>query len=352
MHRTIGILIILGFGLSIPVHAETVLAGLDDNTIQNAPDWQREMIKEHSFEIEMSEFHYPVWFVSYMPVGEDNDVSLKIIQQGDVLDELDSYIPDAVGDRVFSSLDAVSFLDYNQDGNTDIFIVKTWEDLTVSAVYDGNDNNDDHYFVLNRELSDCMTVDLSEHTISNMTEYAQNIGIQKYNAFSDDIPAHFGFASGVGAWGSSIDLYCDGTFDGHFWDTDMGGSGDGFDSTASHCECHGRFGNIRRYGDYYYSMTLEEYSTEQEVGTMWISEETDGAFPFRLMNIITNPRGIYPGTVYYIFLPGAPVDELPVDISQSMLGAYGVGVTETEPKTVLNWVLYNADQGAPFTGYN
>lgn len=349
MWKDIGMLITIGLAFTTPVYGEVVLAGLNDNGYQSLSDWQTGMIEKQSFETELSEFQYPVWFVSYMPKSDDNDVILKIIQQGEVLEELEGYIPDEIGTRRFSSLDAVSFVDYNQDGNTDIFIVKTWEDMTVSTVYDGNDNIAGRYFILNKDLSNAMTADLSEHTISSMIEYTKTIDIQITDAFSADIPPHFAFGSGVGAWGSGIDLQKDGSFAGHFWDSDMGGNGDGYDATAYHCECEGRFDNIEKHGEYYYSMTLEEYMPELEKGTSWISEETSGAEPYRLMNIITDPRGIYPGTTYYLFLPGAPLSELPVLLPEPMIG---VGVSTDEPKVLLNYVLYNVDAGAAFSGYN
>ena len=349
MRKTIGILITIGLVFTTSAYGETVLVGLNDFDYQSSSDWREDMIEEQSFETMLSEFHYPVWFASYMPNSEANDVILKIIQHDEVLEELEGYIPEEVGERRFSSLDAVSFVDYNQDGNTDIFIVKTWEDMTVSTVYDGNDDTTDLYFVLNRGLSDAMTEDLTEHTISNMIEYTKSTGIQIADIFSADIPEHFAFGSGAGAWGSGIDLQKDGSFAGHFWDSDMGGNGEGYDSTAYHCECEGRFGNIEKHGDYYYSMTLVEYIPEQEEGTSWISEETNGEVSYRLMNIITNPRGIYPGTTYYLFLPGAPLTELPVSLTEPMIG---VGVSTDEPRVLLNYVLYNVDAGAAFSGYN
>ena len=156
MRKIIGILIAIGLVFTTPVFGKTVLVGLNDIDYQSSPDWREGMIEEQSFETELSEFRYPVWFVSYMPNDDANDVILKIIQQDEVLEKLEGYIPDEVGARKFTSLDAVSFVDYNQDGNTDIFIVKTWEDITVSTVYDGNGNIADRYFVLNRELSDAM----------------------------------------------------------------------------------------------------------------------------------------------------------------------------------------------------
>ena len=349
MRFTTVFLLLLGFGYSITVHADQAVVGLDDQSTAAVLDWREGLIEEQSFETELSEYHYPVWFVSYMPTGEYNDVKLKIIQQDVVLEELESYIPDKIGGQTFTSLDAVSFVDYNLDGNTDILLVKTWEDITVSAVYDGRIGDDSKHFHLNRSLSDAMTEDLSEHTISNMIDYyGSNRSNKGTSVFSDDLPTHFAFASGAGAWGTNMDLWSDGTFDGEFRDTDMGGSGDGFDSTVSYCKCHGKFGNIEKHGDYYYSMSLEDYSTEQEIGTTWISEETEGEYPFHLKHIITDPRGIYPGSTYYIFLPGAPLEELPVSLSNPMIG---VGISETEPKVLLNWVLYNAEQEVAFGGF-
>lgn len=189
------------------VHAEQVLVGLDDHYNSAVFDWRDGMIEEQSFETEMSEYHYPVWFVSYMPTGNENDVMLKIIQQDEVLEELEGYIPDKIGGRTFTSLDAVSFVDYNQDGNTDILIVKTWEDITVSAIYDGSVDGSSRHFYLNKDLSDVMTEDLSEHTISNMLDYYGYGSTQISSVFFDDIPAHFAFGSGVGAWGTGMDLY-------------------------------------------------------------------------------------------------------------------------------------------------
>ena len=345
------LLLILGVTFPMTVHAEQVLVELDNQYTETVSDWRVGMIEKQSFETEMSEYHYPVWFVSYMPADGENDVKLKIIQQDDVLEELESYIPEKIDGQAFTSLDAVSFVDYNQDGNTDILIVKTWEDITVSAVYDGNADNGSKHFYLNRTLSDAMTEDLSEHTISNMLDYCGYNRSKGTSVFSDDIPAHYAFGSGAGAWGSGIDLYDDGTFDGHFWDTDAGANGEGYDSTAHHCDCHGKFGNIEKHGDYYYSMILEEYSTEQELGTRWISEieEENSERPWRLLNVITNPAGIYPGTIYYLFLPGAQLVELPVELPNPLIG---VAISETEPKTLLSYVLYNADQGAAFSGYN
>ena len=183
--------------------------------------------------------------------------------------------------------------------------------------------------------------------------YAETILIGLNNTasavFFDTIPLHFVFGSGAGAWGSGIDLNEVGTFIGYYWDSDMGGSGDGYDVTAYHCDCTGRFGNVEKHGDYYYSMTLEEYASDQEEGTSWISEESNGGESYRMLNIITDPYGIYPGTEYYLFLPGAPLSELPVSLTEPMMG---VVVSQTDPKVLLNYVLFNADQKAAFSGNN
>ena len=189
--------------------------------------------------------------------------------------------------------------------------------------------------------------------IFSLPVYAETILVGLNNTdsavFFDTIPLHFAFGSGAGAWGSGIDLKEDGTFIGYYWDSDMGGSGDGYDVTAHHCDCTGRFGNVEKHGDYYYSMTLEEYVPDQENGTSWISEESNGEISYRMLNIITDPYGIYPGTEYYLFLPGAPLSELPVSLTEPMMG---VVVSQTDPKVLLNYVLYNADQKAAFSGNN
>ena len=88
MQKTIWMLIVIMLLFSSPVLGESVLVGTDESSFQSSSDWRKGMIEEQSFETKLSEFHYSVWFVSYMPNGEDNDVSLKIIQQGVVFDSL------------------------------------------------------------------------------------------------------------------------------------------------------------------------------------------------------------------------------------------------------------------------
>ena len=127
MQKHVVIFLIPGIIFSSQVRAESVLVGLGDyNSQQNISDWRKGMIEDQSFEVELSEFTDPVWFVSYMPAEGDNDVMIRLIQQNEVLEEFENYLPDNAQGMNFTSLDAVSFVDYNLDGETDIFIVKTF----------------------------------------------------------------------------------------------------------------------------------------------------------------------------------------------------------------------------------
>lgn len=94
-------------------------------------------IAEQTFETTLSEFEGSVYFVPYYPSGDEKDMSIQIIQNGEVLLSPASYVPaDLESDR-FTSLDAVSFYDVNYDGNTDIVMIKTTGDTTYAAIYYG-----------------------------------------------------------------------------------------------------------------------------------------------------------------------------------------------------------------------
>lgn len=112
------------------------------------------------------------------------------------------------------------------------------------------------------------------------------------------------FASGAGAWGSMMTLYSDGSFEIDYHDTDMGGSGKGFESTVYICNAKGKFKDFVKIDDYTYSMKLDFVETEKMVGEEWIGEFDDGA---KVRFVASVPFGISDGEDFVFYLPGAPI---------------------------------------------
>lgn len=115
------------------------------------------------------------------------------------------------------------------------------------------------------------------------------------------------YASGAGAWGTFITLNADGSFTGTYHDSEMGDSGEGYDSTRYECEFTGKFTDIKMIEDYAFSMKLESVETKVPVGQEWIEEMEDG---WRLRYVATDPLGIAGGEEFIFYLPTAPVSEL------------------------------------------
>ena len=75
-------------------------------------------------------------------------------------------------------------------------------------------------------------VESSEAAIESTSEVTESAGATSEtsdggNIFSQ-MPKDYTFASGAGAWATSLELYEDGSFAGDYHDSDMGDSGDGY----------------------------------------------------------------------------------------------------------------------------
>ncbi len=113
----------------------------------------------------------------------------------------------------------------------------------------------------------------------------------------------FNFASGAGAWNTSLTLRADGNFVGYFQDTDMGYNGDGYpNGTVFTCSFWGKFDNIQKSNDCIYTMTLSEIYMADEVGKEWIENG--------VRYVASNPAGIHGGKEFVLYLPDTPLDIL------------------------------------------
>ena len=90
-----------------------------------------------------------------------------------------------------------------------------------------------------------------------------------------DQPLTLWFGSGVGAWRTLLTLHPDGAFEGHFSDSEMGGTGEDFPfGTQYLCTFHGRFGAVQQTAPSSWSLTLEELEldTGHPLEEKWIEE--------------------------------------------------------------------------------
>lgn len=131
-------------------------------------------IPEQTFEVELSEYDGKVYFVSYKPAGEDTQLRMQIVRDGEVMDTIHAYVPESLEHEAFTSLDAVSFFDANFDDCTDIVCIQTYGDTTFAAVYYGFLKGAGEYedsFYSEYDLSDVITAQVEELTIPNIRSF-------------------------------------------------------------------------------------------------------------------------------------------------------------------------------------
>ena len=118
------------------------------------------------------------------------------------------------------------------------------------------------------------------------------------------IPDEFQFMSGVGGWSTTLHIKPDGTFEGYFYDSDMGDTGDNYpNGTRYECVFSGKFTDIQKVSDYEYTMRLESITCEGEIDSERIE---DG------VRIITsNPYGMDNADIFELYLPGRVTADLP-----------------------------------------
>ena len=124
--------------------------------------------------------------------------------------------------------------------------------------------------------------------------------------FADLSKYSFNFSSGAGAWGTGLEINEDGSFTGSYHDSNMGDTGPGYpNGSVAVCNFSGRFTQLKKVNEYTYSMRLEELKYENPAG---IEEIIDG-----VKFIYSGAYGLEGGTEFLVYLPGAPVSELPAD---------------------------------------
>lgn len=123
-------------------------------------------------------------------------------------------------------------------------------------------------------------------------------------AAEGEFPRTFYFQSGAGAWGTELTIKTDYSFAGYYSDSDMGDSGDGYpNGTMYICKFSGTFTQPEKVNEYTYSMEIEMLELEGVPGEEYYE---DG-----VRYIWSAPYGLDDAGEILVYLPGAPVAELP-----------------------------------------
>ena len=151
----------------------------------------------------------------------------------------------------------------------------------------------------------------------------------------------FAFSSGVGAWGTTLTISSDGSFEGTYSDSDMGNSGEEYpNGTVYLSEFQGQFSEPSRVNDYTYSVEIREMTLAEDVGT---SEIIDGT-----RYVYSEPYGLDGAEELLFYLPGAPLDELP-QAYRSWVGYNDLSATEDTELPFTG--LYNVAAESGFSSY-
>lgn len=122
-------------------------------------------------------------------------------------------------------------------------------------------------------------------------------------------PMTFTFASGVGAWYNEILINPDGTFEGHYQDTDMGVQGKDYpNGTIYICDYSGEFHEIKKINNTTYTLIVRDHilkTTRNE----WL--ENGVRF------IKSDSCGLAEGDEFTLYMPGTPKDDLPEYVKNS-----------------------------------
>lgn len=121
--------------------------------------------------------------------------------------------------------------------------------------------------------------------------------------FEDLEGIEFWFGSGAGAWCTTVTIQSDGTFEGYYHDSDMGGSYMAPRGMRYECRFYGQFVSLKKTGPYEYSMKCKSLELQDPIG---LEKEEDG-----FVVVTTDPYGFDNADEFALYLPGKNMSELP-----------------------------------------
>ena len=156
--------------------------------------------------------------------------------------------------------------------------------------------------------------------------------------FSQLKDLEFYFASGAGGWRTVLHIDGSGGFSGTYSDSDMGSGENGIHRIQMRCDFSGQFTQPVRVNDYTYSMRIDHIEYEKEAGTEEVIDGTQYCY--------TDPYGLEDAEDILIYLPGAPLGQLPQEFRS------WVGYSENTRDELPFYALNNAVHQQGFSSYD
>ncbi len=187
--------------------------------------------------------------------------------------------------------------------------IALYENLT--AIVNELGNNQDYWTNLFQERIDTIAVSLYQLTMiqKDGINNCLPLDISSFQHSADElsvfetIPSQFTFCSGAGAWRTELNIESDGSFYGDYHDADIGSYGKDYpNGTVYISEFHGKFSCPKKVDEYTYSMSVESFEIDESPDVYY----ENGT---RYITVIAHMWNI--GDEILIYLPGAPIDNLP-----------------------------------------
>ena len=160
--------------------------------------------------------------------------------------------------------------------------------------------------------------------------------------FDDLKNIQFVFSSGAGGWSTLLDIRPDGSFEGEYFDSDMGSTGEGYpNGTVYLCDFKGQFTEPEKIDEHTYAVKIASMEYKQEAGTREIKDS--------ILYEYTDVYGLDGADRILIHLPGTPLESLSEEL-RSWIGYYDLSVAE---ETELSfYVLDNETEQLGFRGWD
>ena len=160
--------------------------------------------------------------------------------------------------------------------------------------------------------------------------------------FDDLKNIQFVFSSGAGGWSTLLDIRPDGSFEGEYFDSDMGSTGEGYpNGTVYLCDFKGRFTEPEKIDEHTYAVKIASMEYKQEAGTREIKDS--------ILYEYTDVHGLDGADRILIHLPGTPLESLSEEL-RSWIGYYDLSAAE---ETELSfYVLDNEKEQLGFRGWD
>lgn len=148
-------------------------------------------------------------------------------------------------------------------------------------------------------LNGCATVKITVPSgKKEQIETEEIVQTAEENLFAQ-MPEEFVFSYGAGGWESVIHIADDGSFIGHYYDYDLGETGEEYPKGVVWiCDFSGTFTEPVQKSESVWATQLESLSQEREKGEVYYE---DG-----YCYTVTEPRGFEKAEEFLIYLPGTP----------------------------------------------